>query len=128
MQVASLAAITSSPRGLCLEFGDGILRAAAQVEHLRRVFGENLAGGGERDAAAEALEEFGAQFLLELPNLGADSGLRAEAGLRGLGEALQPHDLQECVELIEIHISAGATQILYRRDRNNEFPTDIEVW
>ena len=34
MQVASLAAMTSSPRGLRLQFGDGVLRAAAQIQHL----------------------------------------------------------------------------------------------
>ena len=103
MQVASLAAMTSSPRGLRLQFGDRVLRAAAQVEHLFGVFGENLARGGERDAAAEALEERRSQFLFQLPYLRADRRLRAVTGLGGFGEALQPDDLQERMELIEIH-------------------------
>ena len=80
-----------------LELIDGVLGAATQVEHLLGVSAEDLAGGGKGDAAAEALEEGGAQLLLELADLGADGGLRAIAGLRGLGEAFQPDDLQEGV-------------------------------
>ena len=98
-----------------------------------------LAGGGEGDAAAEALEQLGAQFLLELAHLGADGRLRAVARLRGFGEALQPDDFEKRVELIEIHNpgppdtraplrGAYPVKIMNRRDRNNEFPSHRLVW
>src|SRR5256885_16822074 len=60
--------------------------------------------GGQRDPAAETLEEIGAQFLLQLPDLRADRGLCPVTGLGGLREALQPDDFQKCVELIKVHI------------------------
>ena len=87
MQVASFAAITSSPRGV---------RSSSAMA-------EDPARGGQRDPAAEALEKLGVQLLLQLPDLGADGGLRAVAGLRRFGEALQPNDLKKRVELVEIH-------------------------
>ena len=86
-----------------LQFVDGVLRLAALVQHLRGVIGEDFAGGGQRDAAAEALEKRGVELLLELAYLGADGRLRAVAGLRGFREALQPDDFEECVQLVEVH-------------------------
>jgi hypothetical protein len=47
------------------------------------------------------------QLLLELAHLRADRRLRAVARLGGFREALQPDDLQKCVELIEIHNTAA---------------------
>ena len=47
------------------------------------------------------------QLLLELAHLGADRRLRAVARLRGFRKTLQPNDLQERVELIEVHNAAG---------------------
>ena len=117
-----------------LQFVDGILRAAAQVQHLLGVFGENPAGGGQRNAAAEALEQLGAQLLLELADLRADGRLRAVTRLRGLGKALQPDDLEKRVELVEIHNMPGLAprpscpvKNLNRRDRNNGFPSRRSV-
>src|ERR1035441_7385251 len=105
MQVASLPAITSSPRGfvsssamtscarrrrsnicsaysakilpavvseirlpkrsnrseiptrVCLQFGDDVLCAAPQIQHLLGILGENLARRGERNPAAETFEQ-----------------------------------------------------------------------
>ena len=110
------------------QLGDGVLRALAQLQNLLGVIGEDAAGGGQRDAAAEALEQFGAQFLFQLADLRADGRLRPVTGLRSLGEALQPNDLEKRMELIEIHKSRAvhpvrrASQKLNRRDRNNVFP------
>jgi hypothetical protein len=67
------------------------------------VGGEDLAGGGERNAAAEALEKRGVELLFQLAHLGADGRLRAVAGLGGFREAFQPDDFEECVQLIEVH-------------------------
>src|SRR5262249_49400526 len=82
---------------------DGVLRAPPQIQQLFGVLGENAAGRGQRDAAAEAFEQLRAQFLLELAHLGADRRLRAIARLRGFRETLQPDDLEERVELVEVH-------------------------
>src|SRR5215472_14250268 len=77
-----------APR-VAFQLGDSVLSAAAEVEQLLRVSGENAAGDGQRDAAAEALEQIGAELLLELPDLRADSGLRAVARLSGFGKTLE---------------------------------------
>ena len=90
--------------GIGLQLGDGVLRLAAQVEHLLGVAGKDLSGGGEGDAAAEAFEELGAEFLFDLANLRADGRLRAVAGLGSLREAFQPDDFEERVKLVEVHI------------------------
>ena len=47
--------------------------------------------------------KLGLQFVFQLPDLGADGGLRAITRLRSFGEALQPDDLEKRVELIKIH-------------------------
>jgi hypothetical protein len=60
----------------------------------RRVLdGEPLAGNQPR------------QLLLQLADLRADGRLRPEAGLGGFGEALQPNDLEEGVELVKVHMT-----------------------
>ena len=87
---------------ICIDV-DGVLCAPPQVEDLLGVFGEDLAGGGQSDPGAEALEQRGVQLLLELADLRADRGLGAIASLRGFREALQPHDLEKGVKLVEIH-------------------------
>ena len=92
------------------ELGDGVLHTAAELQNLLGIIGEDAAGGGERDAAAEAFEELGAEFLLELPHLGANRRLRAIAGLRGLGKALQADNFEKCVELVEIHKHPSGTR------------------
>ena len=44
-----------------------------------------------------------AQLLFKLAYLGADGWLRTVAGLSRFREALQPHDLQERMQLVEVH-------------------------
>ena len=88
---------------IALQFVDGILRPAALIQHLRGVLGEDPAGGGQGNAAAEAFEQRGIQLLLELADLRADGRLGPVAGLRGLRKALQADDFEERVELVEIH-------------------------
>ena len=83
--------------GHFIEFVDIVLRAAAEVENLFAVVGEDFSGGGEGDAGAEAIEEGGVEFLFELAHLSADGWLRAEAREGGLGEALQANNLQKRV-------------------------------
>src|SRR5205823_1513959 len=85
------------------QLSDGILHAAAQIEHLFGIPGEDPAGGGERDAASESFEQFGPQLLFQLPDLGTDGRLSPVARLGGLRETFQPDDFQKRVKLIEIH-------------------------
>ena len=103
MQVASLAAMTSSPRGEVSSSFKRILRLAANVEHPLGVFREDLSRGGERNTAAKAFKQLGFQFVFELADLRADGRLRAITGLRGLREALQADDFEKRVELVKIH-------------------------
>ena len=75
-------------------------------------FAENSAGGGERNAGAEPFEQRGVQFLLQLAHLGADGGLCAITGLSGLGEALEPDDLQKSMKLVQIHITLSCPAVV----------------
>ena len=86
-----------------IQLVDGILRTAAEVQHLLGVFAEDLARGGKRDAAAKPLEKRRPQLLLQLAHLGADGRLRKVAGLSGFGKALQPDDFEERMQLVKIH-------------------------
>src|SRR5262249_10403241 len=111
--------------GISIQLVDRILRAPPQVQHLLGVSAEDLACGGERDAASEPFEERRSQLLLELANLRADCRLGTVAGLSGLGKALQPDDLEERMELVKIHkarASPPSKQNMNRQDRNYQFP------
>ena len=90
-----------------------ILRAAAQVENLLGVIGQNPAGGGQGDFGAQAIEQRRVQFLFELAHLRAHRRLGAEAGLRGLRKALQAHDFEKRMELIEVHGSCAVTRMFH---------------
>ena len=89
--------------GLPLEFVDRVLGLLAQLQNPLGILAEDSAGGRQGNPGAQTVEQLGVQFLLQLPDLGADRRLGPVAGLRRLGEALQPDDLQKCVKLIEIH-------------------------
>ena len=54
-------------------------------------------------AAAKAFEQLGFEFVFQLADLRADGRLRAIAGLRSLGKALQTDDFEECMKLVEVH-------------------------
>ncbi len=86
---------------------DGVLGLPAQLQDLLGILREDLPGSRQRNTAAKALEQGGVEFLLQLAHLGADGRLRPEAGLGGFGKTLQPHDLKEGVELVEIHSVGG---------------------
>src|SRR5579883_2014242 len=73
--------------------------------------GYGSAGRGRGDAAAEALEQLGVKILLQLADLGADGRLGAVHGPGGLRETLEPDNLQEGVELVEIHKAVPATSV-----------------
>ncbi len=74
-----------------------------QIQDLLGVFGEDLAGGGERDLGSQPVKERGIQLLLELANLRADRRLRAVTRLRRFGETLQADNFEKRVQLIQIH-------------------------
>jgi hypothetical protein len=124
---------------VALQLVDGVLGLAALVQHLGGVIGEDLAGGGQGDAAAEALEKRGVELLLELPYLRADGRLRAVARLGGFREAFQPDDFEERVQLVEVHAlrppvapaarrASAPKQNMNGRDRNNQFPSRQHCW
>ena len=72
-------------------------------EDLLGVIGENTPGRRDGDLGPQSLEQGGVQLLLQLPHLRADGGLCPKTRLRRLGEALEAHDLEKCMELIEVH-------------------------
>jgi hypothetical protein len=94
--------------GDTLKLINHVLSPAAQGENLFGVLSEDSTRNGQRDPGSETLEKSGIQLLFELSNLGANRRLRAIARLRGLRETLQPHNLQERVELIQIHVKTAA--------------------
>ena len=83
-----------------LQFVDGILSLAAEIENLLGVFGKDLSGGGEGDARPQSLKEGCVEFLLKLPHLGADGRLCAKAGQGCFREALEADNLEESVKLV----------------------------
>src|ERR1035437_3044239 len=122
IQVASLPAITSSPRGLvsssaitswarrrrssiCSAYSAKILPAVVSEIRLPNRSNRSARFGSRISltTAAKPFEQVRTQFLFQLPHLRADGRLRPVTGLGGFRETLQPDDLQERVELIEIH-------------------------
>ncbi len=93
--------------GHALQFMNGVLGAAFQLQDLLGIIGEDLAGGCQGDLSSEPVEQGRVHFLFQLANLGAHGGLGAETHLRGFREALQPHDLQKSMKLIEVHRPIG---------------------
>ena len=102
-QVPSLAPTTISPRGHALHFRHGGDHGAAGLDGVFGVFLKDLAGGGERDLASGAVEQPGADFVLQGADLGGDRRLRAKALLRGAREAAEARDFEERLQLVEIH-------------------------
>ncbi len=64
---------------------------------------EDASGFGEADAAAEAVEELGAQVFLELQDLLGERGLRDVAALGGAGEVTGVGDGADVTELVDFH-------------------------
>src|SRR5579863_4457078 len=75
----------------------------AQVFQTLGILEKNLARGCEFYGFARAVKQAVPILLLELPDLGADCGLRAEYFLASPGEATLPSYLEKCNELIKVH-------------------------
>src|SRR5271168_1730579 len=96
--------------GDVLHFGERSEHGLAGVEGFLGVFLEGLAGRGERDFAAGAVEELGAHFVLDGANLGGDGGLGAETLLRCPGERGVAGYFEEGLELVEVHGAVASGQ------------------
>ena len=64
---------------------------------------QDFPGGSQRGFAAAAMEERGRELRFEFAHLLAESGLGEMEGLRGAGEAAQLGNLQEVLELADVH-------------------------
>ena len=86
------------------------MRVSHRGQHLaprfQRVLGkllENAPGGGKGNAAAPAVQQLGADFLLEGADLRRDGWLGAETPLGCAREATQPRYFEKSFQLIEVH-------------------------
>src|ERR1700691_431187 len=79
---AFVGAYSDGASGDVLHFGERGEHGLAGVEGFLGVFLKGLAGGGEGDLAAGAVEEFGSDFVFDGTNLGGNGGLGAETLLR----------------------------------------------
>ncbi len=66
---------------------------------------QRLARDRQRAAAAGAVEQLGAEILLERGDLAAQRGLGEVQLLGGAGEVAEPGDLDEAAQLLEVHIA-----------------------
>ena len=81
--------------GHALGFGDGGQHRLAGFKNFFSIFLEELAGGGDGDFPAGAVEQLGADFFLQGADLGRDGRLGAEALLRGPGEGAVARDFEK---------------------------------
>ncbi len=79
---------------------------AALLERLFGVLLEDLAGSGDRDLAAAAIEQLGAHFFFQRADLRRDGRLSAETPLRSAREAAELGHLEKRFQLIEVHKAA----------------------
>src|SRR5580658_9248637 len=89
--------------GNVLHFGERGEHGLTGVEGFLSIFLKGFAGGGERDFAAGAVEEFGADFVFHAADLGGDGGLGAETLFRCPGERGVAGYFEESLELVEVH-------------------------
>src|SRR5260221_13150886 len=75
-----------------VELRDQVLALGEQAQ---RAALDDLPGGGQFGALADAVEERRAQLAFQLPDRLADGRLRREAGLGGARETALPHHLDE---------------------------------
>jgi hypothetical protein len=94
-------------------------RAAAQGEDLARIFEHYFACWSEADAFGAAVEKPLPVLLLQLPDLRAHCGLRAQHLFRSTGEIAEFGDLEKGVELVKVHKTLPKRQIfeLIRQSR-----------
>jgi hypothetical protein len=81
--------------------------AVEQGEQLVGVAQQLGAGGGQRDAAAVALQEGGAELGLELADGDGQRGLAEAERAGGGGHAAEAGDLAEVAEVGEVHVSSS---------------------
>ena len=82
---------------------DRLARQGHRAQELLGVGPEGAAGGGERGAAAPALEEGHAEGVLERLDPRADGGLRDPERVRGPAKAAERADRQEGLDLRNLH-------------------------
>ena len=75
----------------------------ASLERVFRVFLEDLAGGGDGHFAAAAVEQLGANFFFQRPDLRRDCRLRAETPLCRPRKAAELGYFEKRFQLIEVH-------------------------
>src|SRR5579862_7155546 len=95
-----------APRN-ALGFRNGDAYRPASLDGLLGVFQEKLAGLCKGDLATGAIEQASANFLFERANLRRHGGLSAEAFFRSSREGTEASDLQECLQLVEVHVDAA---------------------
>ena len=83
-----------SQRAACetFEFVESLLHLFEVVQDARRRLEHDLAGGGQRGAAPDAIEQPDAELLFQRVDLRAHRGLGELEVLRGAGEALELRD------------------------------------
>jgi hypothetical protein len=88
-------------------------RALGTLDHRPGVVGHQPARLGRRDAAGMAMQQLGAELILQLADLHAESRLRDVQRRRRRGEASGLDDLGEVSKLAEFHgiPSGGAPNI-----------------
>ncbi len=119
---AFVGAYGNGAAGDVLHFGERGQHGLAGVEGVLCILLEGLAGCGERDFAAGAVEELGADFVLYGANLGGDSGLSAETLLRCPRERGMARYFEKGLELVEVHgaVISGQWSVASSTERNFE--------
>ena len=83
--------------------GDSEQRLIFYLQHPLGIGEQDSSGGCERDVFAGSVEQAIAVFLLQLADLRAHGGLRAEDFLPGAGEAAELGHFHEGDELVKVH-------------------------
>ncbi len=91
--------------------GNDLNGFVTQAEELFGVLEENFTGGSQLDGFGGTIEEAGFIGLLELANLRADSGLRAENLLARARKTLEFGDKDKSSELVEVHNQNARQQL-----------------
>ena len=81
--------------GHAFGFGNRGQDRLAGFKNLFSIFLEQLAGGGDGNFAAGAVEQLGADFFLQGADLGGDGRLGAKTLLRRAGEGAVARDLEK---------------------------------
>ena len=88
------------------EFGEFAAHRFGVGEHAARERQQRLARGRQRAAAAGAMEQLGAEIVLERGDLAAQRGLCEVQLFCGTGEVAEAGHLDEAAQLLEVHINS----------------------